>query len=305
MPPDPNAPAPGGGLPAGDGAAAAAPAPGAAAAIPAAAPGPAVEPVAAAPAPAAVAPAAAAAGDKPATPPANEFAPSLLDAAAPPPAKDGEKPAGDKPADPKAAEPAKAGEAKPGEAAKPAEPGKEGAPAEPAPAPIEYALAFPEGVKSDSIDKARLDAFTGTLNEARVAPEIAQKFLDLHLSEMGEATRRLAQNQWDVFNNQQNAWREQVMADEVLGGARHGTAMKTIMGFVDRYAGDAGRRARLLDAFRMTGIANNPDFLHVLHDAGQDLVREAEPHPAPPPRAATPNREQRGLNRYRGTTPAR
>jgi hypothetical protein len=277
---------------------------------PAAPAAPAVDAVPAAdhaPAPAADAPKPASDATKPAgdAKTGNEFKPSVLDAAAAP-----EKPAGDKPADkdakPGEAKPAAA--AKPGEAAKPAEPGKEGAPAEQAPAPIEYAFTYPEGISADSVNKERMGAFTGILNEGQVKPEVAQKFLDLHLTEMGEATKRiqgeLAQKQWDVFNATQTAWREAEMSDPVLGGARHNTAMRTVMGLVDQYAGDAAHRSRLLDAFRITGIANNPDFLLFMHNAGVDLTREAEPHPAPPPRTPAPSREQRGLNRYRGTTPA-
>jgi hypothetical protein len=289
-----------------DGAAAAAPA--AAAAIDA---GAAAQPAAPAadaakPAAAAAAPAAAAGQADPAAKPGNDFAPSLLDAAVAD-KKDGgaDAAAAKSDAKPGDAAAAKPGDAKPGETAKP-EPGKDGAvAAEAAPAPIEYAFSYPEGVSADSVNKESMGKFTGVLNEARVKPENAQKLLDLHLSEVGEIGKKLAQGQWDVFNAQQNRWRDEVMADPVLGGARHHTAIREVMGVVDAYAGETAERQALLDAFRTTGIANNPHFLRFLHRASLDLTREAAPHPAPPPRSAAPTGQQRGLNRYARTTPGR
>jgi hypothetical protein len=264
-------------------------APVAAPAVPAAPAGDKVAPAADKAAPAAKEGAAAA--------PGNEFKPSVLDAAVA-----GDKPAGDKPADPKA-DPKKAADGKPAEAAKPAEAGKEGAAAEAPPAPIEYAFTYPEGIKPESIDKERMSAFTGILNDGRVDPAKGQQLLDLHLTEVGEAVKKLAQQQWDVFNSQQDRWREEVKAHPVLGGARHQTAIREIMSVVDQYGGEAQERQALLDAFRTTGIANNPAFLMFLHRASSDLTREATPHPAPPPRSQAPSREQRGLNRYSKTTP--
>ena len=253
--------------------------------------------------------------------PAKDFAPSLLDEAAKPtadakpgdaaPAKDAAKPADAKPSDKK--EPAPA-EAKPGD--KPAD-----AKPEEATAPIEYAFVYPDGIKPEDLNAERLGAFTGILNDVRAAPEAGQKLLNLHLEEMTRVTQeveqRSSERQWDVFANQQKDWRDRVMADPELGGARHGTAIKTVMGLIDAFSlrpqednkvrsaeAIAAERKELLDVARMTGVANNPTFLRLLHWAGDKLTREGSPRPAPPPRQAAPNAGNKGLNRYKGTTPA-
>jgi hypothetical protein len=137
-----------------------------------------------------------------------------------------------------------------------------------------------------------------------VPPETAQKMLDLHLKEVGEIGRQLAQKQWDVFNATNEKWREEVLAHPELGGARHQTAVNEIMSVVDRYAGTAEERTALLDVFRTTGVANNPAFLTFLHRAALDLAKEGTPHPASPPKPAAPSAHQRGLSRYNRTTPA-
>ena len=253
--------------------------------------------------------------------PAHDFAPSLLDEAAKPtadakpgeaaPAKDAAKPADAKPSDKK--EPA-------ADAAKPGEKPADAKPAEP-PAPIEYAFTYPDGVKPEDLNAERLGAFTGILNEVRATPEVGQKLLNLHLEEASrlaqEVEQRASERQWDVFANQQKDWRDRVMADPELGGSRHATAIKTVMGLIDAFslrvpengkARDAGviaaERKELLDVARMTGVANNPTFLRLLHWAGDTLTREGKARPAPPPRQQTPNAGNKGLNRYKGTTPA-
>ena len=248
-----------------------------------------VEPAPAAPAPTPVEsatpatdPAASAAEAAPKA--ANEFAPSLLDAAAQPqsaPAPQEGTPAGDKPAD-----------------------AKPDAPGETPPAPITYEFKYPDGFDPSGVNSERMSAYTGILGDAKVAPEIGQKLLDLHLNELGHVTESIAQRQWDVFNETQNKWRSEVMSDPELGGQNHQGAIRTIMSLVDQYGGNAQERKDLLDAFRITGAANNPAVLRFMHRAGKALSREAEPHPAPPPRSVTADPRQRRMNsRYGSTTP--
>ena len=303
----------------------------------------AAEPAAAAAAPAAVEPGAAAPGGEPAAPagkeapagdvkpadaaaaaeakPGHEFPPSVLDEAAKPtaeakpgdaaPAKDAAPPADAKPSDKK--EPA-------ADAAKPGEKQAEAKPAEP-PAPIEYAFTYPEGIKPDDVNPERMGAFTGILNGMRAPAEVGQKLLDLHLGEVTrvaqEADQRALERQWDVFTAQNKDWRDKVMADPELGGSRHATAIKTVMGLIDAFSlreqtgknprsADtiAAERKELLDVARATGAVNNPTFLRLLHWAGDRIAREGSPRPAPPPRQQNPNAGNRGLRRYQGTTPA-
>lgn len=273
---------------------------------------PAAEPIpaAAAPAPAAepvAIPAAEPAAPAPAAEPApKEFAPSLLDEAAKPTAEA------------KPAEPAPA--AAPGEPAKPSEK-KEPAVAEAAkaaepPVPIEYKFNYPEGIKPEDLNQEQLGAFTGILQEARVPTEAAQKLFDLHTNVVKDVAQQMAERQWRVFEQTQKQWRDQVMADPELGGSRHSTAIKTVMNLLDAYSQReqsgptprsadiiAAERKGLLDVFRMTGVANNPEFLRFAHWAGDVLTREGTPRPAPPPRAQPLSGQNRGLRRYQGTTP--
>lgn len=258
-------------------------------------------------------------------PSTNEFAPSLLDEAAAKPATEPSKPADAAP-DPGAAKPA---DAQPPATPAPAaadgqpqdqvQPGADGEPAAP-PAPIEYAFTMDgeggERVPLDlaQVDAERMGAFTGLLNEARVAPDVAQKFVDMHLQEMRRVADHIATHQWEVFREQQRQAREEVMADPVLGGSRHDTAMKTIMSAIDRWSmrptdqqrsaeAIQAERQQLMDDFRATGIANRRSLLSLLHYFGDAFVKEAQPRPAPPPRTPAPGARDRATSRYGNTTP--
>lgn len=149
-----------------------------------------------------------------------------------------------------------------------------------------------------------MSAYTGVLGEAKVAPEVGQKLLDMHLAESRTIADTIAQRQWDVFNETQKRWRDEVMADPELGGGNHQTAIHTIMSLVDQYGGNAQERKDLLDAFRITGVGNNPAVLRFMHRAGKALSREGVPHPAPPPRSPPADPRARRMNsRYGTTTP--
>ena len=214
----------------------------------------------------------------PAAPKPNGFQPSLLDGATPT----------------DSAQPAEAA----ADAAKPSE-----APGETPPAPVKYEFTYPEGFDSSQVNQERMSAYTGILGEAKVNSEYGQKLLDLHLQEINTAADKIQQRQWDVFNETQNRWRGEVMADPELGGDKHGKAITTIMSLVDQYGGNAEERKGLLDAFRITGAANNPHVLRFMHRAAQSLSKEAVPTPAPSPRMPQSQGRERGLSRYRESTP--
>ena len=211
----------------------------------------------------------------------NEFAPSLLDAA-----QNESAPA------PQDGAPAPAGE-------------KTEAPGERPSAPVKYEFIYPDGFDRGQVNDERMSAYTGVLGEAKVAPEVGQKLLDMHLAEQTRVAEAIAQRQWDVFQETQTRWKNEVMADPELGGGNHPAAISTIMSLVDQYGGNAAERAGLLDAFRITGAANNPHVLRFMHRAAQALSREAVPVAAPPPRSAPSSdpRERRMSSRYGTTTP--
>jgi len=168
------------------------------------------------------------------------------------------------------------------------------------PQPIEYKFQFPEGVNPESVNPELMGQYTTALSEAKVPPEIGQKFLDMHLAELQTAAKTVAQHQWDVFNRQQEQWKSEVKADPEIGGSRLVTAMRTVASVIDQYGGSPEQQVALKGVLTATGAGNNPLLLRMFHNIGKALGREASPVPAPPPSAPKMSREERGLARYSG-----
>ena len=153
-----------------------------------------------------------------------------------------------------------------------------------------------------------MDSLKGILNEAHVPPEHAQKLLDLHLSEVRELSKgiaeRLTTQQWDVFRQQTNAMHDEIKADPVLGGARYDTAMRTIGTVIEQYL-PVERQKQLYDRLRATGMGNDVNLALLLHTFGEMIGREARSVPAQEPRRIPMTRQQRGEARYASTPSSR
>lgn len=242
------------------------------------------EPVAAVAPASAVVPPAADAGAPPAdasAEPSPTHEPTLLDKhdakkAPPVEAKQEDKPA----------EPVKAEEAKPEAEAKPADAVESVAPA---PAPIDYFAAetgikIPETLKVDDTTRGELvtafDAF-------RTDPvKGGQALLDMHNRVVADMAKQLQDDQWRVFRETNAEWNKQVMADPILGGAGHDTAMERVAIARDNFASAAKpgsaqytkELAEFNDALRITGAGNHPAILRAFYNAAK-YVREAAPPP--------------------------
>jgi hypothetical protein len=191
-----------------------------------------------------------------------------------------------------AAEPAKVEEVKTEE--KPAEavpdpnaPAAEQQP-EPAPSPLEPIdyFAAEGGVKLPETltlsDEQRGDVAT-SFDAFRADPKAgAQALVDLHNKFIGQAMEHIASEQWRVFREMTTDWAKLTMADPVIGGAGHDTAMEKIARVRDRLASTAPEGseqrtkeiAELNTLLRVTGVGNHPALLRLLHNAAP-FIREA------------------------------
>lgn len=196
------------------------------------------------------------------------------------------KPEGDKP---KEAAPEKPVEVKP--ETKPEEKPAEQAPEvkpEAQPEPIKYEFKFPETLKPEA--KAIGD-LSSVFNEGKVAPEVAQKIIDIGSKAITDYAESLRRDQMKVFADTRADWRKQVMASEDLGGAGHQTAMAAVARMRDMLCSDhapgtqeyeADHKA-LNDFMRYTGAGDNPVFLRILHRAARFFDE-----PSMPPSGANP-----------------
>jgi len=203
-------------------------------------------------------------------------------------------------------------EAKPDEAAKPDDQPKpveepkpeDGKPVEEPPkedaqanalVPVDY-FAAETGIKlpeTITMDDALKGEFTTALDLLRTDPlKGAQALVDLHNAQMVAYDEFKTQEQWRAFRETKAEWVKQVMADPILGGAGHDTAMAQVATARDMLASRAKpgseqyarELAELNTALKVTGAGDNPAILRFMHNAAR-YVREASlppPNPKPP-----------------------
>ena len=176
----------------------------------------------------------------------------------------------------------KAEEAKPEE--KPAE--------KPALEPVAYEYKLPETLKMDDALKGEvhsaLDAFRADPTKG------AQSLIDLHTKLREQDRNDLLKEQHRVFNETRAGWNKEVLADPLLGGAGHQTAMQAVARMRDMLVPEAMMQARkwedgsprlsqFEEFLRVTGAGDHPVMMHILHNAARYFDEPAMPPENPRP----------------------
>lgn len=188
------------------------------------------------PADAGAAPADAGAGAKPA------------DGAAP--ATQGQQPPADPNAKPAETEAKADGEKKEGEGDKKPDDAK----------PIEYGeFKLPDGVK---VDEAALTSFKAISQEARVPPEVAQKYVDLY----AEKVKEIGEAPYKEWAKTQEGWVKDVKADPEIGGDKLQGALADAGRALDMFGGP-----KLREALTFTGAGNHPEMLRAFARIGKAI----------------------------------
>lgn len=178
----------------------------------------------------------------------------------------------------------------------------------PAPAPepvkIEWDLKWPETIKAD--EKQTAD-FTGALEslirpkEGETPSHAAQRLIDMHNEAMVAYDKQVRQQQIDVWNQTRQSWVKQALADPMIGGAGHDTAMSVIARMRDLFVSDhkpgtkeyAADEKEFNDFLRVTGAGDHPAFLKFAYRVGARFDEPTIPAPGAKPtktNGANPNR---------------
>lgn len=196
-----------------------------------------------------------------------------------------------------------------------AKPGEEQKPAEVAPVELpkidyfapETGIKLPDTLKLDDTQRGEL---AGALDAFRADPtKGAQAIIDQGVKAMTTALEQQRSSQWTVWNETQSDWQKQVMADPILGGAGHDTAM-TFVGngrnkLVSTHKSGTDEFNKDIAAFnemaRITGVGNHPVFLKILHRAGKLFAEAAPPPPDPRPTPDNGRRPDSKRDIYKNT----
>src|SRR5208337_1886954 len=158
-----------------------------------------------------------------------------------------------------------------------AKPPAEAAPVVPAPVlePITYAFEFPENLKADD---PKIAEYTSILGEARIAPEVGQKILNMYGEAAQAYATHIANEQQRIFAETRRNWNKERLADPEFGGSGHETASGAIARMRDQFVPDKDAAA-FNEMLRVTGAGDHPAFWRLLYRVANAFD---EPSSSPP-----------------------
>jgi len=130
-------------------------------------------------------------------------------------------------------------------------------PAQPA-APTEptYALTLPDG---SVLEASAVERFTAFAKDGKLAPETAQKALELAHQETAAYKTR----QETEYKAKVTGWESEVKADKDLGGVNHPRTLARVKAVMDKYG-----NPQLLEALQTTGFGNYPALVRFVEQIG-------------------------------------
>lgn len=158
--------------------------------------------------------------------------------------------------------------------------------------PIEYKdFKLPEGA---ILDPTLLSAIKADFAEAKLTQDQAQKLVDRHVAVAKAAT----DGQVKAWNDMQEGWRKEVMADPEIGGAQFQTKTSpAIAKAIETFGGDATGQKALRDIVSLTGIGNHPAYVKFMAKIGSSLM-EGAPLSGKPPAGGPKNFDQMATTMY-------
>lgn len=137
-------------------------------------------------------------------------------------------------------------------------------------AEVVYALTLPE---NSVLDPAAVERVTALAKEAKLAPETAQKVMDLAHA---EASSFLEQQKAD-YSEKITGWENAVNADPELGGANRLRTDKRAKEVFDRFADQ-----ELVAALKSTGFGNYPPLVRLINKIGAAMESDSFTKPGTP-----------------------
>ena len=125
-------------------------------------------------------------------------------------------------------------------------------------APLVYDFKAPEGME---LDTAAVDQFKGLAAELKLAPESAQKVVDLYAG--------IKQAEAQAFADQVKAGGDEGKADKEIGGKNLDVTLASARKVIDTFGGDGVKS--LLDS---TGMGNHPDVVRMLAKIGKAISED-------------------------------
>jgi hypothetical protein len=198
-----------------------------------------------------------------------------------------------------------------GEAPKPAQEAvtnqEGGQSVEPAPPPSEEVVqetvlptydpfTLPEGVSlQDDRVKEFHSLLAGLETEGKLPHDLAQQFgqkaVDFHINEVKRVAEDLTTLYQTTWEKQKTSWKDEFLADPVLGGNRFQTTVDAANDFIRTHGGTAEEQAEFRQLMESSGLGNHKVMIRILASAASNL-QEAQPLAATKPVSAPKSKTQ-------------
>lgn len=155
----------------------------------------------------------------------------------------------------------------------------------------EGGIKVPEVVALDDASRTKL---TEALELGRTDPtKGAQALMDMHAAALDQFAADVHTKMWTQFGETRKGWQTQVMADPILGGNGHDTAMGVVArmrdSFITRAEPGTPEHAKHMadwkDFMDTTGAGDHPALLRFMHNVGHKFDEASPPPPDPKPPA--------------------
>lgn len=158
---------------------------------------------------------------------------------------------------------------------------------EPAPPPVYEPFKLPENVK---VDNERIGEFTNILSalelkgkaDHAITQEVGQQLLDFHVNELQKYTTEYNEYLQTTHNKQVVGWKDEFLADPVIGGANKDTTVTAALEFIRTHGGSEQEQQEFRSLMETTGIGNHKAMIRLLANA-QIALKEGSPLAAQKP----------------------
>ncbi len=137
------------------------------------------------------------------------------------------------------------------------------------PAEVAYALALP---KDATIEATAVDRLTTFAKDHKLAPEAAQKALDLVDAEVKADRQKQSETAREAFKKTAfEDWPQQIKDHPTLGGENHTKTLLNVVRMADQFIKPYPHR---VEALNTTGFGNHPLLVEIFNDVGARMAND-------------------------------
>ncbi len=149
--------------------------------------------------------------------------------------------------------------------------------------PVKFEYKIPEKFALKDADREQVDGMLNAFAENPRDAKSQQALIDYHVKTLTETVEKVHDFNRNFWNETRKNWRQEIMADEQLGGAGFATTSAAVARMVDLFVPQKERHA-FEAMLELTGVGDHPAFWRAWHNA----ARFYDESPQPPPNQTPP-----------------